>query len=1154
MRATAATYALAPCWVSDLKFEHGFCGERFDSGQSPLDRAPVAPTHDQTLKPDGYLEIAWFGKMHYISPALYAKDAEKYHELHWKEAWLLLDSVKSNRAIFDEWANPTDFFGSATASSVEALEKVKAAVDSWVHDIQRAPKPDVQEFVKLEDRTYDIIARLAKELNDNKLEADKVAKDGLDLEQIRQDSKRLLHAVDQFRNNAIDSAQHIQGGLETAESTAFQILNVVPTLTFMDPFREAAYKISVLLLRASARGVGGYTAWGTKDGAMREAFAIIRSEAAGVIVDVVLLPVNRLCAAVGMSKIGKHFCTIAVQQIIEFECAYYKLIEEHKGRDLTNDDLQDLFYDRCASLVGALAGLFLSTSLSSKNRELLIKSVASSVLSILAQDYFNARKAARDQNREILEVMMADLPGTLMRVIQASIVGLIQRRAAQAGQQIEQQRATRGEDGTTAREAAQILAESDAADWSKKGTVSKKTLKEIQRNRVRNPVKAFTNREYNNLWQETNLDYSTAQAVRRYADNNNLVIIAMDPADTRRLHTDSPEARGAKAPKPMDVKAKTSNHPDAPGEVLGLVAKPVDQGHPGGPTHKDYAAALKMWNDNSQHMFDAGYMVRSDGVVFHPDQLARWAQLHSEAAPDCQAAIETLNFLKAKGYHDLTNDVPASSSGPGTADRLAAAQTLLATVRIGYYSDLDLVEVVDFTSGNRRFMGDKGETKEVMQLARDNREHANESWNIHDYDDPELPDDVRSLAKLGDAAQHGGNAEVVTLNASKKIESKVVPLASIHMVFPDGEIVHLNEAALVQRGYKYDGMDADTKTNRLDADIRTEIEAELRVRLQDKYQDFANRAEGVRKHYQKSSPRFKVKGQKPPPVTSKQLADVRIAANGVEILDEPGLGQPVTDLEIYQSLAGRKLSLGERDFCEGLGRLSEYGMTGGFDPVALKLKYGAFVAVDFFHDGPRNRAENLVIAIAHYHQTLAEAVASLFRTRAALGNLPADVQVWYEIYTAYRPVASGYVRDRIGGPDPGVNKKYQDLADAVSCFGSPNNEKFFAFATTGFADAYTPKPPKEQKDPDVPPGYKKVFMQGGYAVIPDDSPKPRHHKVHDPRPFQGLLLTDVWDHLLKKELDYRPTTTAEGFHILIMPTAIYSADYSHGPLPAVLQP
>lgn len=56
--------------------------------------------------------------------------------------------------------------------------------------------------------------------------------------------------------------------------------------------------------------------------------------------------------------------------------------------------------------------------------------------------------------------------------------------------------------------------------------------------------------------------------------------------------------------------------------------------------------------------------------------------------------------------------------------------------------------------------------------------------------------------------------------------------------------------------------------------------------------------------------------------------------------------------------------------------------------------------------------------------------------------------------------------------------------------------------------------------------------------VPDDTSRPAGPEVNDPRPIQGLLLTDVWEHNTTKELDYRPTKTGEGYAIAFLPESI----------------
>jgi hypothetical protein len=400
-------------------------------------------------------------------------------------------------------------------------------------------------------------------------------------------------------------------------------------------------------------------------------------------------------------------------------------------------------------------------------------------------------------------------------------------------------------------------------------------------------------------------------------------------------------------------------------------------------------------------------------------------------------------------------------------------------------------------------MGDLGEKKEVLPLARDNREHMNKSLNIHDYDDPELPEDFHQLARQGDAVQHGGNNETVTLTASKKVDNIIVYLDKLHMVFPGGELIHLNEAEMRNRGYSYEGLDADTKKKRLDTDIRNEVEKELKKRLGDKYTTFANRAETVRKSYPKKSPRYKVKGKKPEPVTTDQLETIGKLFNGVEVLDEPGLSMPIPHVDVINSLLCRGLRMGDADY-----RAMCKPDPGPALENAMKT-YHTVVGVEVY-DTPTGPGAglNIVIAISHFEQTIPECLEALMRTRAAMGGAVSQAKIWYEIYTAYRPVSTDWVRDRIGGPKNAVTPQMADLKNAVSSFNPKQDERLYAFCVSDFEDTY--------KNPS------------------DKANDPSKKKVNDPRPIQGLVLTEVWENTTTMDHDYRDTMMSGSSKVLML--------------------
>ena len=83
--------------VRDIRAPIGFAGDLEAPRGQRGPRSNVALRHPQTIKPAGYLEILWFGKRHYISPALFERDADKYQQLHWKDAFVAPERRQGGR-------------------------------------------------------------------------------------------------------------------------------------------------------------------------------------------------------------------------------------------------------------------------------------------------------------------------------------------------------------------------------------------------------------------------------------------------------------------------------------------------------------------------------------------------------------------------------------------------------------------------------------------------------------------------------------------------------------------------------------------------------------------------------------------------------------------------------------------------------------------------------------------------------------------------------------------------------------------------------------------------------------------------------------------------------------------------------------------------
>ena len=139
--------------VRDIKVPIGFVGDGSPLNGTRGPNAKVTLRSPQTIKPAGYLDILWFGKRHYISPALFARDADKYQQLHWKDAWLNLDMIRNNESVFWEWTHPSGFMERITSDTTFWLQdKMDSIKAYWKEGFKKIPRPDTEEFDKLGDR------------------------------------------------------------------------------------------------------------------------------------------------------------------------------------------------------------------------------------------------------------------------------------------------------------------------------------------------------------------------------------------------------------------------------------------------------------------------------------------------------------------------------------------------------------------------------------------------------------------------------------------------------------------------------------------------------------------------------------------------------------------------------------------------------------------------------------------------------------------------------------------------------------------------------------------------------------------------------------------------------------------------------------------
>jgi hypothetical protein len=1071
IKGTDADYKVKPAGNNDVKLEQGCFGSRWPGYNSPLGTAGVAPRSLNSLKPDAYFLITWFSKGHYVSPTLYEKDADLYNMYHWKEALLLIQEIEAYEMVYREWADPSGFMDSMVAGTVYVTREVTDWTKAWFTDIKKAPKPDPQEFRRLVDRCYDVLELVAK----NDLQVDKTVSNGLELARIRKDLRELDKKVQAFRNNAIDSAEQITAGLETVESTSFQVLNVVPTILMMDPLREAAYKITVLIVRTTARGAGGALAYGTKEAFLNEALGVLKREVPGLIVDLLMRPLGRLTKALGWGDVAKEAVTVVVQQILEFTASLVKLIIDNKGKPIKRDQWESLLVERLSSLIGTLVARLFHVKANDKNTQVLIKATAEALAKVLTSEIYVIYKACDEQDRDVAEVVLAELPTIIMRVAEAVVVGFAQRKASQTQEYIKSQRVDEETDLT---EAAKIAKQTTGSHiW--RSTVSRDALMEIRSGRAR--AIPFTDWEYRQYqhpaaqggqqvtktWRDTNLEYETAAGVRRYADECEMLCFFHAPNRSRLQHTETPEAKGAKWGKPGTLQAKSADGPEM-GELAGLVVKPSD-GPPA--THKNVGSAEANWDKHEAEAIRNGMMARPDGVIFHPDQLDSWANIRPFDVPAIALAKPVLHTLQNEGVWDLSNDPsPAQkakldqvvASGKVTRDQVESARSLVQGAKIGYYSDLDPIDFVDAKSGESKHFGNK--PKEALDLAAENRRLINE-YVSKDLKGKNIEDDPRQSGAPGvggspdkriehpeSEIQHGASAQMEGRGIATK-DQKVKVKDGAFAAGPGGELVFFYNKVPPE---KLAGMSPEDRETAVHEDIMKQWDEYVRSKVGDKkFKEQKRRIDQIKK--EPDDPKVhkvkKVKQGNVPPITHEHIEESARVVDGIEVLDELGLGFEIPDLAVQNSLHTRGLSTDDEGTAYLVHTQTNVWVASS-DLKTARERHGVRLGVDA--DGV-----NYVIAVRHFNQPLAEAIASMIRLRRALGNLPLvannrQLKFWYEIYTAWRPVSSDYVRDRLGGPGIGLPGPYKELADQSPTFKAEADKRVYAFCVKGVVETYSP--------------------------------------------------------------------------------------------------
>lgn len=1031
---------------SALKFELGAHGERFLSGTEEKSKTPVCATHNNTRKTVVMVEVFFFGKVHIVTEQAYIENAAKYHKLLGSESLILLDAISSSEKIYNEWARPTGWVDGAVALTV-----------NWFTEVSKGPKPDPVRFETL----WEDAGNIQQKLGAKDLGYETIREIGISLTHIRSNLDALNREVNHYRNEAIDEAATITRGLETVESASFQVLGVVPTLLMMDPLREAAYKIGLVLTRLTARGVG---AWLAESDISREVCGVLKQDVPPLLSDLIVGAVGRYATAIRVAPIGKEFSLWLIQQQVEFTCDLVLLVHD-KGSKISSDDLAQLGINRLTSSIAKMLSLLFGGSHTDPAKMKWAKALIESTCNTVYQDL----KAAYDQAKQekppasMWEVFLKELPWTIVKILQGTVIGAFHRNAATAADFQQQTGLARPGD---ARESASYL-QSQSASSIFSGKY--KWPKDPPKGRPARALPTITPAEAGKLATALKLNEEAVANLRRYAHDQELLIVFRLPNKSMAKLIGKPGCW----PKPMAIKAKTCEPPEGKShEHDGRVINPY-KNPPTRSTPAKQKEAEAIWNQEAAHMKAEGCMVRGDGLLFHPDMIVE----HGNKTDNAALAQKAKQLLSQAKDWDLSH--PENQK---LLEQHPDVKGFVNGALIGYHGDVDFAEIVDARTAERRILGSYNETSDYeIKINRINQDNLDRSFNIN-KDMESLPG-VRPSPHPLSLTQHGGDWEFIR---DKKGNPHLPEGGEVGVIGPDGFVKTIESELPL----------AATKDQH-NENIRQQWENLLKARFQTEYKDRSIRGQQLRKsqildwnHWQEASGQGKIIRTNRIESWTRYYNQNRHDAqgHGVSVGQEELAINSIHFNDVLASLIHRALFPVWPDGDPGHERLA-----------TLQAKHGVVIA----HN---QGGDNFVLATVAT-QTIGDALVRLAHAAKDSGLLgKGDATLWYELYTPFRPVTTDGILNRLGGKNPGIKQSDKDLKDELTSENGSKTKKLYAFSTQGFTDTFKPTKKEHQEN------LMRLGFEKQAAEAADDYGK-----------TQGLRLVDIWEELPARELKFDPT-------------------------------
>ncbi len=1016
-----------------LKFEQGALGRRFASGSCGQTQAAVSVAEANVCKPIVNVEVIIFGKIHLVDSDDYKNQAAHFHEMLGQEARLLIDSISSSRQIYHEWEDPDGWVDGTVATSVR-----------WFSTLRQKRRPDPARFDLL---SKDCDATLQKIISDD-LSYEVIREIGISLSHVRANLADLNRDIDRYRGVAIDNAETMTKGLETIESTSFQALNLVPTLMMMDPFREAAYKIGLVVTRTAARGLG---AWLAETNVISELYGVLKQDVPPLIVDLVTGCLNKLPAIGKPAAIQKEILIFVVQQQIEFLSDFTLLLIEKKG-EITSDDLLPLAENRLISCIAKVLSLMFGGNPSDSAKQKWAKSLIESTCNTIIRDFNTAMRDAKHSEppKSAWEVFVKELPWTIVKVVQGTLIGGMQRQASTGAEVGRETGVANSKTGFSRTDDGKefLRAQSASSIFTGKYVGVKSTRP------PRAALPPMKLQEYIAWSNALNIHPDMAGQMRRYTHDEQLLVAFRMP---NKKMMDLMAEKGM-WPKPLAVKAKSANVKGSATE--GLVTRPTKEPL----THSNYDDAKAQWDKEISKMQKQGMLVRADGVLFHPDMLVSVASPSDQAL--AQRAHDLLGQTRQNGW-EMDSEV-----NKAFLDQHPAERDYINQARVGYLSDLDVSEVVDAQTGDRRVLGGGADPKESglheINIARINQDNLDRGVNIN-HDNQNRPGQ-KAMPNPLHLIQHGGDWEYVGGAVG----------GEVGVIGPDGYFTVLKSRL------------SQGTTEDHNKDIRNQWEDLLRDRFKSNYKSGSLRGMQIPKPAWIGTDHWTTPNGKGKIIrTDRTERWTHYYENQTQ--DLQGNGTPMGLHDVIASMMHRGLIFIWPDDPQAE---SETGGTNQI--VAAERQHQVLISQD-------TKGFNMVVA-AQANDSIGGALVRLSRAARDLTLINSvGVNVWYEIYTSFRPVTSDFILSRIGGRISGIGPDGADVKDQLSsqlvC-----GDAHYAFCIEGFAAAYTPDLSEHKKGLDRI-GFDKRTVDSavGYPQV------------------RGLKLMDVWESPTTQSLRTAPT-------------------------------